>query len=406
MSVVDRFLKYVTIDTQSQPDAECFPSTEKQKDLGRVLVQEMKEMGIQDAHMDSWGYVMGTIPATTDRKVPVMGLIAHMDTEPSTSGTGVTPRIVPHYDGNDLVLNEKLNVVLERVKFPHMKKYIGTDLIVTDGTTLLGADDKAGVAEIMQMAETLMSHPEIEHGTIKIGFTPDEEVGTGVDHFDVAKFGADYAYTVDGGDPGEVSYENFNAAQARLTFYGLSVHPGGAKDQMINASRIAIELDQMLPESQRPEYTDRYDGFFHLTEMAGSIENARSEYIIRDHDKDKFEQKKRFIRQCVEFLNQKYGTTVAELDLKDSYYNMLETLRDRMDIVERAKKAMVRGGAEPYSNAIRGGTDGCRLSFMGLPCPNICSGGINAHGRFECIPVQSLEKISQILVELAKLTIE
>ncbi len=406
MDLVTRFLKYVSFDTQSQPDAACFPSTEKQKALGAYLVEELKSFGVQDAKMDQWGYVTGTIPATVKENVPVMGLISHMDTEPGTSGKDVKPRIVKNYDGGDILLNEKEQIVLEAARFPHMKRYAGCDLIVTDGTTLLGADDKAGVAAIMTLAETLMADRSIPHGAIRVGFTPDEEVGTGVDHFDVKAFAADYAYTVDGGDPGEISYENFNAAQAKLTFHGLSVHPGGAKGQMRNASRLAIELDRMLPEAQRPEHTEGYEGFFHLTGMTGEIELAKSEYIIRDHDREKFERKKAYLRRCVDFLNEKYEAGSVELELRDSYYNMAETLKDRMEIVERARKAMRAVGVEPFSNAIRGGTDGCRLSYMGLPCPNLCTGGLNAHGRFECLPVQSLEKVEQILLELAKLTVE
>lgn len=405
MDVVSRFLSYVRFDTQSQPDADCFPSTEKQKIFAQYLVDELTSFGISDAKMDTWGYVTGTIPATIEKEVPVMGLIAHMDTEPGTSGANVQPRIVHQYDGEDLVLNEALGIVLEVSRFPHMKRYAGCDLIVTDGTTLLGADDKAGIAAIMTMAEILMADPSIPHGAIRLGFTPDEEVGTGVDHFDVSSFAAQYAYTVDGGDPGEISYENFNAAQARLTFHGVSVHPGGAKDQMINAARLAIELDTLLPEGQRPEHTDDRDGFFHLTQLTGETELANSEYLIRDHSKEKFQEKKDFLARCVQFLNEKYGPGTVELNLHDSYYNMAEVLRDQMDIVERARKAMRSLGIEPFSCAVRGGTDGCRLSYMGLPCPNLCTGGLNAHGRFECIPVQSLEKVTQILLALAKETV-
>lgn len=400
MELIERFLKYVSFDTRSQPDADTFPSTEKQKALGAYLVEEMKGLGIGDAKMDEYGYVTGTIPGNLPVEKPVMGLIAHMDTEPSTPGDNIKPRIVKNYDGGDIVLNRELGIVLRAEQFPHMKKYRGQDLVVTDGTTLLGADDKAGIAAILTVAETLMKNPDLPHGTLRLGFTPDEEVGTGVDHFDVEAFGADYAYTLDGGDPGEISYENFNAAQARIQVKGLSVHPGGAKNQMKNAIRIAMELDHMLPPEQKPEYTEGRDGFLHITSFTGDIESAHMEYIIRDHDMEKFQEKKTDLQRVCGYLNEKYGADTVKLTVTDTYYNMLEKLKDHMFIVDQARKAMEELGVKPFSSAIRGGTDGCRLSYMGLPCPNLCTGGVNAHGRFECLPIQSLEKVTEILLKI------
>lgn len=398
--VIDRFLKYVSFDTQSQDDAACFPSTEKQKDLARALVGELKDMGASNPHMDDYGYVYASIPANTDRKLPVLGFIAHMDTSPAVSGKDVKARI-EKFDGESVMLSE--GCFLSAKDYPEMAKYKGMDLIVTDGTTLLGADDKAGIAEIMTMAKVLLSDGAPEHGEIKIAFTPDEEVGCGVDYFDVKKFGADFAYTVDGGELGELEYENFNAASFKLTVNGKNIHPGSAKGKMKNAILMGMEFHSMLPVFDNPAYTEKYEGFFHLDVFSGNVEKAELVYIIRDHDMAKFEAKKAMAEKICAFLNDKYGENTFVYSLKDSYYNMKEKVLEHFHLVENAEKAMKDCGVEPKVIPIRGGTDGARLSFMGLPCPNICTGGHNFHGRFEFIPVYSMEKIVEILLGLVKI---
>lgn len=395
-SVSERFLRYVSYDTQSDEFSETCPSTDKQKLLGKLLVEEMQAMGVTDARMDENGYVYGTVPG--DPRLPTIGLIAHMDTSPDTSGANIRPRIVD-YQGGDIVLNENENIIMREKDFESMADDVGKHLIVTDGTTLLGADDKAGIAEIMACAEFLMT-ARISHATLKIGFTPDEEIGRGADRFDIQGFGADYAYTVDGGALGELEYENFNAASAKVTIHGLNIHPGSAKNKMVNSQHIAMEFHGLLPKAQRPEYTEGYEGFFHLLDMSGEVEKSVLRYIIRDHDMMKFSQKKQLMHSICEFLNSKYGQGTVELEIKDSYYNMLEKIVPCMHIVERARKAMMEVGFSPVIVPIRGGTDGARLSYEGLPCPNLCTGGKNFHGRFEYIAVEDMEKITQLLVQL------
>lgn len=399
MKVHERFLNYVKIDTQSVPGGDEIPSSEKQKDLGNLLVQEMLSMGIEDAHMDENGYVYGTVKGNTD--APVIGFIAHMDTSPDMSGSNVKPRIIYGYDGGDIVLNEEKQIVMETKTFDHLLKYVGLDLIVTDGTTLLGADDKAGIAEILTMAEYLIKNPHIKHGTIKIAFTPDEEVGKGADLFNIEKFGADYAYTVDGGEIGEIEYENFNAASAKLRIKGVNIHPGTAKNKMKNSILIGMEFHGMLPVYETPENTEGYEGFSFLNEMSGKVEETQLEYIIRDHDMGKFNAKKERFKKIADYLNDKYGQGTVDLTLEDSYYNMKEKILPHMHIVENAIKAMENIGIEPKVVPIRGGTDGARLSYMGLPCPNLCTGGHNFHGKYEYIPVQSMEKVVDLLIEIA-----
>jgi len=400
-SVKERFLEYIAVDTQSCEDVEAVPSTEKQWKLAERLAEELKQMGASNVRMGEHCYVYAMIPATCKEKVPSLGFIAHMDTATAMSGRDVKARIVS-YQGGDIVLNETLNIVMCAKQFPALADEIGKDLIVTDGTTLLGADDKAGIAEIMTMAEYLLSNPQIPHGDIKIGFTPDEEVGRGVDFFDVEGFGADGAYTVDGGAVGELEYENFNAAGAKVKIHGISIHPGSAKGQMKNALLIGMELEGMLPQEQKPAYTEGYEGFFHLDEMAGNVEEAVMTYIIRDHDRAKFEEKKQLFMRVVDFLNAKYGEGTVELSMKDSYYNMKEKLADHMELVENAKVAMEKIGILPLVRPIRGGTDGARLSYMGLPCPNLCTGGYNCHGKFEYISVQDMEKVVELLICLCQ----
>ena len=401
MKVHERFLNYVKIDTQSVPEAEKIPSSEKQKDLGRLLVEEMISIGIKDAYMDENGYVYGTVKGNTD--APVIGFIAHMDTSPDMSGTNVKPRIIYDYDGGDIVLNEEKHIVMETKVFEHLMKYTGQDLIVTDGTTLLGADDKAGIAEIMSMAEYFINAPHIKHGTIKIGFTPDEEVGQGAELFNIKEFGADYAYTVDGGEIGELEYENFNAACAKVTINGVNIHPGTAKNKMKNSILIAMEFQRMLPVYETPENTEGYEGFSLLNEMSGNVEKTLLEYIIRDHNIDKFNIKKERFKKNADYLNEKYGQGAVELKLEDSYFNMKEKILPHMHIIENAIKAMENIGIEPKVVPIRGGTDGARLSYMGLPCPNLCTGGHNFHGKYEYIPIQSMEKVVELLIEIAKI---
>ena len=396
-SVVDRFLKYVSFDTMSDEYSETCPSSAKQKLLGAALVEEMKEMGIADAFMDDNGYVYGTVPG--DPKLPTIGLIAHMDTSPDASGANIKTKIVP-YNGGDVCLNEEKEIFLREADYPGLKKHHGKHLIVTDGTTLLGADDKAGIAEIMAAAEFLLT-TKMNHATIKIGFTPDEEIGRGADKFDVKGFGADYAYTSDGGPVGEIEYENFNAAGAKAVFHGLNIHPGSAKDKMVNSQYIAMEYQSLLPVAQKPEYTEGYEGFIHLTDMEGEVEQSTLRWIIRDHDMEKFEEKKAVMKAAADFINAKYGEGTVELTVKDSYFNMKKCIEPCMYVVERAKNAMKAVGMNPVEVPIRGGTDGARLSYEGLPCPNLCTGGENFHGRFEFIPVEDMELCVKMLVEIA-----
>ena len=400
-SVAQRFLRYVSLDTQSADGAEQIPSTEKQFALANLLVKEMHAMGISDARVDAHCYVYGSIPAT-EQGLPALGFIAHMDTSPDASGEGVRPRIVNGYPGCDIHLNAE--VAIEESMFPALAHYVGNDIIVTDGTTLLGADDKAGIAEILTLAEYLLAHPDLRHGRICIAFTPDEEVGCGADQFDVPGFGADFAYTVDGGSPGELEYENFNAASAKLVFHGVGIHPGSAKGRMRNALHLAQEFDAMLPPSARPEHTEGYEGFFHLSELSGDVVEATARYIIRDHDAAKFAAKKALMQSAAAFLCEKYGAGAVELTLKDSYYNMKEQILPHFHLIETAKAAMERVGVAPEIIPVRGGTDGARLSYMGLPCPNLGTGGHNAHGVLEFIPIQSMETVVEILKAIVELT--
>lgn len=395
-SVTERFLRYVRFDTQSDEFSETCPSTQKQRVFGAALVEEMRALGIEDAHMDENGYIYGTVPG--DPRLPTIGVIAHMDTSPDASGKNIRARVVP-YNGTDICLNEETGVYLRETDYPALQNSHGKHLIVTDGTTLLGADDKAGIAEILTAAEFLMTARRT-HATMRIAFTPDEEIGRGADKFDVAAFHADYAYTVDGGTIGEIEYENFNAAGATVEFAGRNIHPGSAKDKMVNSQLIAMEFQAMLPVHQRPEATEGYEGFLHLTDMHGEVERTVLRYIIRDHDMGKFEQKKALLRDAAEFLNRKYGAGTVKLTLCDSYYNMREKIEPHMYVVERAKAAMTAAGMLPREVPIRGGTDGARLSFMGLPCPNLCTGGENYHGRFEYIPVEDMESCVEMIKQI------
>ena len=395
-TVTERFLRYVAVNTQSDEASETCPSTNQQFTLGEMLVEEMKAIGITDAHIDANGYVYGTVPG--DPKLPTIGLIAHMDTSPDCSGANIRPKIV-HYQGGDIILNERENIRMSEKEFESLSRDIGKHLIVTDGTTLLGADDKAGVAEILACAEFLMT-TKMNHATLKIGFTPDEEIGRGADLFDVEGFGADYAYTVDGGALGEIEYENFNAAGAAVTMKGLSIHPGSAKNKMINSQIVAMEYHNMLPEAERPEHTEGYEGFFHLTDMKGSVEHTVLRYIIRDHDLEKFNLRKQKMEEICRTINDKYGEGTVSVDIKDSYFNMRQKIEPCMYIVDRAKDAMNELGIEPVCVPIRGGTDGARLSYMGLPCPNLCTGGKNFHGRYEYIAVEDMELITKLLVQI------
>ncbi len=401
MELKERFLKYVAIDTQSDENSETFPSSAKEWDLLNLLVEEMKALGLEDVSIDKYGYAMGTIPATKGKETaPVIGFLAHVDTSPDMSGANVRPRIIEEYDGKDIVLNPSLTMKVS--EFPELSRFVGHTLIHTDGTTLLGADDKAGVAEIMTAAEYLMAHPEIEHGKIRIGFTPDEEIGRGVDFFDVKAFGADFAYTMDGGFEGELEYENFNAASAKIAIQGRNVHPGYAKNKMINAIEVACELNSMIPATQRPEYTEGYEGFYHCVGFTGTVEEASISYIIRDHDFDKFEAKKVWMWDCVGMLNKKYGGALT-LTIKDQYYNMRKQVEPHPQVIELAKEAMYEANVTPIVRPIRGGTDGARLSFMGLPCPNIFAGGMNFHGKFEYCSLNSMEKAVKVIINLCKL---
>ena len=400
--VLDRFLRYVSYDTQSKEEEEAIPSTSSQLALAKLLRDELTQMGAAQVRMDEHGYVYAKILSNTSRSVPALGFIAHMDTSPALSGRDVKPQLVKNYDGGDICLNHDLGIVLSPADFPVLLEYKGQTLVTTDGTTLLGADDKAGAAEIMSMAAWLLAHPEKEHGDICIAFTPDEEVGRGADLFDVDGFGAAGAYTVDGGALGELEDENFNAAAARLTIQGSSIHPGSAKGRMKNAILIGMEFQSLLPAFENPMYTEGYEGFYHLDHMEGNVEQAVLEYIIRDHDREKFEKKKVFFQQAADFLNQKYGENTVQPVIRDSYYNMREVIEPHFYLVERAKAAMEELGITPRIAPIRGGTDGARLSYMGLPCPNLCAGGHNAHGKYEYVSVESMERIVELLVRLAR----
>ena len=399
MTVIDRFLKLVSYETTSDENSEACPSTPNQKVLGAELVRQMQELGIADAQMDEHGYVYGTIPANCEKELPVLGLIAHMDTSPDASGKDIKARITDVYSGGDIVLNEEKGIVLSPKDFPSLLRNTGKHLIVTDGTTLLGADDKAGVAEILSAAQLLLTS-EKPHGTVKLAFTPDEEIGRGADRFDVKGFGADYAYTVDGGALGELEYENFNAASAKIEICGKSIHPGSAKGQMVNAALVAMELHGLLPALETPYYTENYEGFYHLVAMRGETEQAELQYIIRDHDRAKFEARKAVMEKACAEIDRRYGAGTAALTLRDSYYNMKEKIAPCMFLIENAKKAMESVGVTPKIVPIRGGTDGARLSFEGLPCPNLCTGGENFHGRFEYIPADDMETITNLLAQL------
>ena len=399
MTVLDRFLKLVSFPTASDENSEACPSTPGQRALAEELVRQMKELGIQDAVVDENGYVYGTIPANCERPLPVYGLIAHMDTSPDACGAHIHPRVTEAYDGGDIVLNAEKGILLRPAEYESLRRNVGKRLVVTDGTTLLGADDKAGVAEILSAAEKLLASDR-PHGKIRLAFTPDEEIGRGADRFDVAFFGADYAYTVDGGTLGELEYENFNAASAKIVIHGKSIHPGSAKGKMVNASLVAMELHALLPEKETPFFTEGYEGFFHLTDMQGETEQAQLSYIIRDHDRTRFEARKARMQEACGVINGRYGAGTAELTLRDSYYNMKEKLDGCMFLIEDAKYALRELGVEPVTVPIRGGTDGARLSFMGLPCPNLCTGGENYHGRFEYIPVEDMELCASMLAGL------
>ena len=402
MELKDRFLKYVSFDTESDENSTTFPSTEKQLVLLNYLADEMRTLGMEDVTVDKYGYAMGTIPATKGyENAPVIGFIAHVDTSPDMSGKDVRPRVIEEYDGCDIQLNGSLTMKV--ADFPELKNFIGHTLIHTDGTTLLGADDKAGCAEIMSAAEYLISHPEIAHGKIRLGFTPDEEIGRGVDYFDVAAFGADFAYTMDGSAEGELEYENFNAAAATIEIQGRNVHPGYAKNKMINAIQVACDLNALIPSIERPEYTTGYEGFYHCVGFNGTVENAKISYIIRDHDSEKFEQKKVFMWSCVDLLQKKYGEGVLKLTLKDQYFNMRKMVEPHPHVIDKAVEAMRMADVEPVIKPIRGGTDGARLSFMGLPCPNIFAGGMNFHGKFEYCSLNTMQKATQVIINLAQL---
>ncbi len=401
--VVDRFLRYVKIDTQSDEHSSTVPSTAKQLTLADMLAEELRELGLDDAEVDGNGYVMATLPANNGGKGPVIGWIAHMDTSPDFTAEKVKPQIHRHYDGGEIVLNAEQKIVLSPADFPELLAYVGQDLITTDGTTLLGADDKAGVAEIMTALAWLQEHPALRHGTLRVAFTPDEEIGRGADHFDVKKFGAAFAYTVDGGGLGELEYENFNAALATVTCTGRNVHPGTAKDKMINAMQVAMEYNALLPPAERPEHTEGYEGFFHLIDIRGEVEKTVMRYLVRDHDRKRFEERKKFLREAAALLRLKYGKTAVKVQLRDQYYNMREKIEPVRYVVDLAREAMEACGVEPKVKPIRGGTDGARLSYMGLPTPNLFTGGHNFHGRYEFIPIPSMEKAVEVITRITRI---
>lgn len=404
MDIVERFLKYVSFDTQSAEDAGKTPSTDKQLKLAEYLKQELTELGLTEVELDANGYVYATLPANTDKPLPTIGFIAHMDTSPDCSGANVKPRIVENYDGTDLVLDAEAGIVSTVKKFPELLDHVGEDLIVTDGHTLLGADDKAGIAEIMQAMEYLLAHPEIKHGKVRVGFNPDEEIGLGAHKFDVEKFGCEWAYTMDGGELGELEYENFNAASAHISVKGVSVHPGYAKGKMVNAARVAAEFAEQMPTHETPEQTTEYEGFFHLLHIEGNVEQAQLSYIIRDHDRDRFERRKAFLLKAVEWTNARYGEGTVTIEMADQYYNMREMIEPVPHVVDIVLDAMKACGIPSRVRAIRGGTDGAQLSFKGLPCPNIFAGGLNFHGPHEFLPIPSLKKASELVVKIIELT--
>lgn len=401
-NVTDCFLKYVTYDTQSNPESLSTPSTPSQLAFGDVLVEELQELGLSDIEKDENGYIYATLPANVDHDVPIIAFISHMDTSPDFSGKNVKPQLI-NYQGGDIILNKEKNIILSPTDFPSLSQYVGQTLITTDGTTLLGADDKAGIAEIMTAIHYLKEHPEIKHGCIKVAFTPDEEIGRGADQFQVEKFGADFAYTMDGGVIGELQYESFNAAGAKIKVHGKSVHPGDAKNKMINAALIATEIASMFPRLETPQHTEDYEGFYHLTDISGHCEEAYLNLIIRDFDTERFESRKQFVEDLVKEFNQKYPSNTVELDLRDQYYNMRLQIEDKMHIIDLAKEALTEVGVEPLIVPVRGGTDGSKLSFMGLPTPNLFTGGHNFHGKFEYIPVPSMEKAVEAIVKIAEL---
>ncbi len=402
MDIVERFLNYTKFDTQSAEDADCVPSTKKQLVFAEYLKKELEAEGLDDVEMDDKGYIYATLRANTKDRVPTIGFISHYDTSPDCSGADIKPQIVHGYDGSDILLSE--GIVSSPKKFPELLQHVGEDLIVTDGHTLLGADDKAGIAEIVQAMVYLQQHPEIKHGKIRVAFNPDEEIGMGAHHFDVERFGCEWAYTMDGGDVGELEFENFNAASAKVTIHGVSVHPGYAKDKMVNANRLAAEFAAMLPADETPETTEGYQGFYHLIGMQTNTELGRLSYIIRDHDRDRFEDRKRFIQRCAEQMNAKYGEGTVDIEVKDQYYNMKEKIDPQMHVIDLVLHAMQAVGVAPKVKPIRGGTDGAQLSFRGLPCPNIFAGGINFHGPYEFVPIQSMEKAMQVIVKICELT--
>ena len=402
--VTERFLKYVSFDTQSDENTNVTPSTEKQRVFATYLKSELESMGLEDIYLDDKSYLYATLPANTDKELPVIGFIAHLDTSPDMTGAHVFPRIVADYDGNDIVLCEEDNIVLSPRQFPELLNHKGEDLIVTNGKTLLGADDKAGIAEIITAIDYLMQHPEIKHGKIRIAFNPDEEIGLGAHNFDVERFGCDWDFTMDGGEVGELEFENFNAAAAKVTIKGRNVHPGYAKNKMINSMLVANEFMAMLPADETPATTEGYEGFYHLVGMKGEVEQSELSYIIRDHDREKFENRKALVAECAKRINEKYGNEIVAVELKDQYYNMRQEVEPLMHIIDIAFGAMKEAGVEPKVKAIRGGTDGAQLSFKGLPCPNIFAGGLNFHGRYEFVPVQSIEKAVKVIVKIAELT--
>ena len=404
MTVEERFLKYIAVDTTSDPSSDTFPSTKSQLDFAAALREEMESLGLENVSIDQYGYVFGTIPSTIkDYSGKILGFISHMDTSCAESGKNIRPRIIKKYDGKDIVLNQEKNIIMSPRDFSNLAQYQGQDLIVTDGNTLLGGDDKAGIAEILTAAEYLLAHPEIPHGPVRVGFTPDEEIGQGTEHFDVEKFGADFAYTMDGGECGELEYENFNAAEAVADFNGVSIHPGSAKGKMINAIRLAMEYERLMPSVQRPECTEGREGFIHLDSLQGSVDHARSEYIIRDHDMDLFQKKKKHMEDMARIMNIKYGYEAVSLKIQDSYFNMKEKIEPHRFLIDNVLKVYEKLGIQPQIQPIRGGTDGAQLSFKGLPCPNLGTGDHNCHGHFEFTCIQAMEKSVEVIVELIKL---
>ena len=403
MNLLERFLKYVSIHTTSDENTGLVPSTPQQMEFAKILAEELKDMGMQDVSLDKKGYLMATLPSNIDKDVPTVGFISHLDTSPDMSGKNVKPRIVENYDGNDIILNEKENIVLSPKQFPELTMYRGQSLVVTNGLTLLGADDKAGIAEIMTAMDYFIKNPDVKHGKVRVAFNPDEEIGLGAHHFDVEKYGCQFAYTMDGGEIGELEYENFNAAGAKVTFYGTNVHPGYAKNKMVNSMKIATKFMATVPANESPEYTDGYEGFYHLTGIGGDVEKTTVSYIIRDHDRKKFEERKAHLQMLVDKINSEFGDNTATLEVKDQYYNMKEKVEPVKYIVDIASEAIRQAGVEPKVKPIRGGTDGAQLSFKGLPCPNIFAGGHNFHGKYEFVPIQSMDKATEVIKNIIKI---